>query len=194
MGKLSSRRKGIVDAIIAEATNRLFAGDERDGAVPPITLQNFFDESIRYGAKALRARLSRLSRADLLEELNAASNYIEARQERLKEYLALAEQNEREDAARTRRQRQAELGRRHSLQPAILAAARHYRTEGKNAKQAWKAIGRKPLSTPDGETVLIKGRGDEERMCVQSRGGKQQRSGIKINHWQKRYWPRADGS
>ena len=61
-------KKDIVDLIVAEATNKLFTGDRRDGDAPPITIQNFTDEMIRHGATALRARLSRLSLADLVNE------------------------------------------------------------------------------------------------------------------------------
>jgi hypothetical protein len=191
MQKRRDTKKDIVDAFITEATNRLFTGDKRGGGVPAITLQNFYDESIRYGAKALRARLARLSRAELLAELNVAAKYVDARQERTKELITLAEQNEREEAARAHRQRQAELGRRHRLQPGILAAAYHYRALKKTAKEAWGAIKQNPLTTSEGARVIIERDGKEEIMCVASRDGKQTRSGIKFNHWQRRYWPAA---
>jgi hypothetical protein len=93
-------KKNIVDAIIAEATKRIFTGDKRDGDAPPITLQNFLDESLRFGAKALRARLSRLSRAALLEELKTAAEYVDRTRAGIEEAVALAKQNEREAAAR----------------------------------------------------------------------------------------------
>jgi hypothetical protein len=191
MPNTGNSKKDIIDAFIAEATNRLFTGDKRDGSQPPITLKNFYDQSFRYGAKALRARLSRLSRTELLGELNIAATYVDERQARTTEYIALADQHEREAATHARRERQAELGRRHGLQPALVAAARHYRTLGKNAKQAWHAITVEPFATPSGETVIIEGIGKEQCMCVQSRGGKQQRSGIKMDYWQRRYWPLA---
>src|SRR5262249_40168063 len=123
-------KKVIVDLIIAEATFRRFKGDKRDGETPPITIQNFIDEMARYAAKALRARLSRLSFAELLTEGIAALDYVEAKQEELSQIVDFAERNEREEATRELRERQAELGRRSRLQPAILAAARHYRDQG----------------------------------------------------------------
>ena len=65
-------KKDIVDLIVAAATNKLFTGDSRDGTAPPITFQNFLDEMMRHGARALRARLSALSFADLVSEGVAA--------------------------------------------------------------------------------------------------------------------------
>jgi hypothetical protein len=186
-------KNDIIDAIIAEATGGgLFTGDKRDGGLPAIMLGNFHIETFRHGAKALRARLSRLSRAKLLDELNVAAKDVSALEELSSKMLVLAGQNERADAARALRQRQAELGRKHGLQPAILESARHYRrTLKQNAKEAWHAIKRKPFTTKDHKTVVIEGDGEKETMSVAPRGEKQRRSGIKLNHWQRRYWPAA---
>jgi hypothetical protein len=71
-------KKEIVDWIVAKATFGMFKGDKRDGEAPPITVQNFSLEAGRYGAKALRARLSRLSFAELLTEGIAALDYVRA--------------------------------------------------------------------------------------------------------------------
>jgi hypothetical protein len=190
-------KKEIVDLIIAEATFGQFKGDKRDGATPPITIQNFLGEGPRYAAKALRARLSRLSFAQLLTEGFAALDYVGAKQERLSQMVELAERNEREEAAQGHRQRQAELGRRSRLQPAILAAARHFRqiakkSAKKSAKEAWLAIKHKPYETDDGSVVIVAAKGRKEEMVVWSRRGQQKRSGIGFGSWQDRYWPKAD--
>src|SRR5215831_1972797 len=94
-------------------------------------------EQGRYGAKALRARLSRLSYAELLREAREARDFFKARPGQLAQ---LAELVRREEAARVLRQRQAELGRRPRLQPGILAAARHYRDQGVSAGEAWDLL------------------------------------------------------
>ena len=178
-------KKEIVDFIIAAATNKLFTGDGRDGAAPPITFHNFLNEMMRHGAKALRARLSVLSFADLLSESLATLKQIEARQKTLQEHMELAERLERESAVRAHRQRQTELGRRSRKQSAILAAARHYRGLNKNAKQAWHAIKRNPYAARKDETVVIEG----DTMRVEADGALRKRRGIKFAQWQKIYWP-----
>ena len=121
-------KKEIVDWMVAEATLGRFRGDKRDGEAPPITIQNFTNEMVvHYAAKALRARLSRLSYAELLTEAVAAADYVKAQREQISQSGELAERYDREEAARVFRQQQAERGRRSRLQPAILAAAHHYR-------------------------------------------------------------------
>ena len=57
-----------------DATKGLFTGDKRDGEAPPITRQNFHSVILRYGARALRARLSQLSHAELLANEAAAAH------------------------------------------------------------------------------------------------------------------------
>jgi len=182
-------KKEIIDWIIARATYGIFKGDKRDGEPPPITVQNFVPEAGRYGAKALRARLSRLSFDELLSEACAVRDHLEARPSEL---ARIAEEAKRQDAVREHRQRQAELGRRHRLQPAILAAARYYRQIAqKSAKDAWRAIKRKPYETNDGSVVIETAAGGKEEMLVRSRRGKQKRDGIAFGTWQERYWPKA---
>jgi hypothetical protein len=183
-------KKQIIDELIAEVTKGMFTGDNRDGDTPAITFENFTTEIYRYGAKALRARLSRLSHAKLWCELVAAAATIKGREEYFRQSLALLESNDRENATRAFRERQAEFGRKHGLQLAILAAARHYRGLNKNAKEAWRAIRQKPYRAGS-ETVAIAAEEDQEIMCVRSQGGKQRRSGIKFEYWQSRYWPAA---
>jgi hypothetical protein len=165
----------------------MFTGDNRDSEAPPITLQNFHSETFRYGAKALRARLSRLSRAELWRELEASAAHVEALEKYKEEILAQFDRAERESAARERSQQQAERGRKHSLQPAILAAARYYRNLGKTAKQAWLAINQTPYVS-NGETVVI---ADDDTMYVRSRKRKQERNAIKFHQWQNSYWRAA---
>src|SRR5262249_17253877 len=133
-------KRAIVEAIVAEATKGLFTGDNRDGEPPSITLQNFTSEMFRYGAKALRARLSGLPRAELLRELEASAGYVETLQRYAEQALAQLDRDDREADARASSQRQAELARRRGLQTALLAAARYYRNLSKTAKQAWLAI------------------------------------------------------
>jgi Arm DNA-binding domain len=173
----------IIDAIVRDATSGMFTGDQRDGDAPPITRENFFTEMYRHGAKALRSRLSRLSRDELDAELNAAATHVERLHGLQKEAITLVEHDER----MTIRKRQAELGRRHTLQPAILAAARYYRAKNKNAKEAWLAIERQPHKTNDGATVMI----ECDKVCAKSQDGTQKRMGVKFNQWQKSYWPAA---
>ena len=179
-------RKEIIDALIAEATQGMFTGDKRDGAAPAITLQNFSGEALRYGAKALRARLSRLSRAELCRELEASAAHVAVLEEFERDGLARLDLHDREAAARAHSQRQAEIGRRHGLQQAILAATRHHRSLSRNPKQAWRAIKKEPFEI-GGETVAI----DKDAMCVRSARGRKKRAGIKFKHWQNRYWPAA---
>jgi hypothetical protein len=170
----------LIDLIIFKATGGLFTGDERDGDAPPITLQNFHSEKTRLGAQALRARLSRLSPTEVRNEALAGL----AHHERHRKWIS-------QTLAEEHRERQAERGRKHGLQPAILAAARHYRgRKGRKiqAGEAWRAIKKEPYQTSDGDTVMMEG----DEMRVQSRAGTQKRAGIRFNHWQRRYWPKAN--
>ena len=64
---------------------RRFNGDKRDGDVPRITIKIFNDEGARYAAKALRAQLSRLSLAELVNEGIATLEYVDARREQLQQ-------------------------------------------------------------------------------------------------------------
>ena len=180
-------KQAIIDVIVAEVTAKQFTGDMRDGDAPPITLQNFQLETVRHGAKALRARLSRLSYAELCAELEVSAEYVAGLQEYVKEVLAYYDHHDREVAAQALRQRQSELGRKPRLQPAILAAARHYRSRDKTAKDTWRLIEKTPFRTSDGETVMIEG----GMMHVQPRVGALKRAGIKYAHWLKRYWLKA---
>jgi hypothetical protein len=171
----------IIDLIVSKATHGLFTGDRGDGEAPPITLQNFGTEMVRLGAKALRARLSRLPATEFRKEVIASLEHDKIRREWLSHHFA-----------RERRERQAELGRRHGLQPAILAAAGHYRgcrvrDRKMYAGEAWTAIKKEPYQTSDGETVMI----EDDKMQVQSRARMQRRSPIKFGQWQKRYWVAA---
>ena len=65
-------RNSIIDALVAAACPFHFMGDKRDTEAPPITLENFSVEMHRYGAMALRARLTRLLYGKLLDELIAS--------------------------------------------------------------------------------------------------------------------------
>ena len=173
---VSKSNREIIDLIVSEATYGSFTGDEHDGEAPPITSQNFRDDAFRLGAKALRARLSCLPATELRNEALAALTYRE---------VLLDHRHQR--FARERSEQQAERGRKHGLQPEILAAARHYRAQNKSAKGAWDAILKKPYTTGDGKTIFI----ERELMRVRSPDGTQKRRGIKLEQWQRRYWPAA---
>jgi hypothetical protein len=191
---LRPTKRAIIDAIVAEATQSAFTGDKRDGTAPAITLQNFHAESYRYGAKALRARLSRLSVVELSGEYENSAAFVAMLEEYKKDSLARLERDDRENATRAFRERQAELGRKHGLQPAILAAARHYRAGGKTAKEAWDAIRECPFRTDDGEIVEIEGRKLprlKQTMCVILRDGRRPKRAIRFSHWRQKYWAEA---
>jgi hypothetical protein len=179
-------RQEAIDWLISQATKRFF-GDDRDGPTPPITIDNFAYEETRYAAQAYRVRLSSLSDQELAMEAQAALNARAYRNKVDSELPAIFERMDREDASRALRERQSKLGRRHSLQHSILAAARYYRARGKTAKQAWRAIQKHPFSVDNREVVEI----TKGTMRVRKPGAKQQRQGINLNHWQKRYWPLA---
>jgi hypothetical protein len=184
-------RTKLVDWIVAKATFGMFTGDKRDGEPPPITVQNWFLDTQRYGAKALRARLSLLSFDELLTEARAVRDHFKARPSELARLAELAKQQE---AARELRQPQAELGRRSRLQPAILAAARFYRNQGMNAGEAWDALNKTPFTTDDGNTVEIEGSKlprPKQRIRVILRDGRQQKRPIRFNQWRQVYWTAA---
>jgi hypothetical protein len=178
-------KKEMIDQLVTQAAFGQFKGDKRDGETPPITIQNFSLEMPRYAAKALRARLSRLSFAELFTEAIAAADY----KDQLSRTVELAERLNREEV----RQRQAELGRRSRLQTAILAAARHYRDQGINAGEAWDAIRETPFNTDDGSTVEIEGGKlrTEQKMRVMAPDGRQLKRSIKWDQWRQTYWKAA---
>jgi hypothetical protein len=177
-----ARSKKAIDLIVATATGGQYTGDKRDGKAPPITLENFALERSRYGAKALRARLSRLSLTELEAELSAAAAYVKTTPPPTSiEELVKA----------SVRYRQSELGRRPLWwQEPIEAAARHYRPP-KTAKAAWDAIAKEPYEAEKGETVFIKGDKPEDMMYVRSRDGRQISRPIGFEQWRQRYWPPA---
>ena len=193
MEKRRYTRSKIIDVIVAEATHDLFAGDNRDGAAPPITLQNFHDgEALRHGAKALRARLSQLSRAELWDELEAGAAHRAMLDARYEEGLQHLKSGDREAAAQALRQRQAELGRRRGLHPAILAAARHFQAHGKSAKQAWDAIKETSFRTGGGWVVVVSGpKSDRLSQEMRAMAPRERDRPIKFNHWRQRYWRAA---
>jgi hypothetical protein len=83
------------------------------------------------------------------------------------------------------RRRQADLGRRHRLQPAILAAARHFRARGMTAKGAWRAMKKQPFRTSDGHVAV------SNKDQMRHFNGKRKRASIGLKHWQDRYWSAA---
>jgi hypothetical protein len=181
------KTRRLVDWIVAKATWGMFTGDERDGEAPPITIQNFTLETQRYGAKALRARLSELSSAELLTEARAVRAHLKKKPGELSQ---IAERFKRNEDARAHRQRQGDLGRRHHLQPPILAAARHYRDQGMTTGEAWDAIRETPFKTVDGHTVEIEGDPSQrlkQKMRVRQADGQAKRA-IGYAQWRQRYW------
>jgi hypothetical protein len=184
-------RKEIIDWIVAKATIGMFTGDKRDREAPPITIQNFTVQAQRYGAKALRARLSRLSFEELLTEARGVLAYFKARPSELEQ---IAERVKRDEAKRVHSHRQSEFAKKPRLQIAIVAAARHCRNQRMNAGEAWDALKKAPFETDDGNTVEIEGTKlprIEQRMRVISRGGRQRKRPISFSQWRQRYWPAA---
>ena len=180
---MSPTKRDIIDAIVGEATKRQFTGDRRDGDAPPIDLENFHTEIFRYGAKALRARLSRLSYIELLQV--GADGVVFLEEERRFKHAA---------ARRAHSQQQSERARRPRLQPAIYAAACHYRGLGKSAKDAWDAIAKSPYRTNGGEIVEIEGSKlsrSKQTIRVVSPDGRKLRHAIKFSQWRQRYWAAA---
>ena len=143
--------------------------------------------------KALRARLSRLSFAELLTEGIATLDHVKANQEQLSQMVELAERYDREEVSQALSQRQAEFARQPRLQPAILAAARHYRDLGMNAGQAWDAVAKTPFATGDGRVVVEGSKRSRltQRLRVISRDGTQRKRPIGFSQWRQRYWPPA---
>ena len=185
-------KRDIVDAMVGHATSGSFTGDKRDGAPPPITLRNFLSEMYRYGAKALRARLSRLTYAELLGELETSAVHVATLQDYVKNALAQLERDERHADMRARSERQSERAKRPRLQPDMVTAARHCRDQGMNAKGAWDAINKTPFVTDDDNIVEIVGSNRlKQRMRVKSPDGRQQKRSIGFNQWRQRYWSAA---
>ncbi len=184
MGKLRDTKKDFIDAIIAAAAQGRFTRDKRVGDLPAIALEDFQIELFRCGEKELRARLSNLSRAEL----------IDAMQDWADQQITLMERDKREAAAQARIQRQRERARKPRLQRAILAAARHYRGLDMTAKKAWDAIKKTSFKTDDGKTVAIRGPKEDrlkQRMRVISRDERQLRRSIGFDYWRERYWTGA---
>src|SRR5262249_9556894 len=139
-------------------------------------------------------RLSRLTYPELLDEYKAASEYIRGRHENLAKGYALVAQFERDEKdaeLRALSEKQSALARRPRLQPAILAAARHYRGRGMDAKEAWEAIRKSPFTTDDGEVVEIDGPNhprSEQTIRKVLRDRRQPKRAIRFGQWRKRYW------
>jgi hypothetical protein len=185
-------KQAIIDDIVGKFTEMPFTGDQRDGDPPRITIENFGTEIFRYGARALRAQLSRLTTAELLRQQQALDAHIKRRAERYQEGLVYWENREREEAAEAHRQRQAQRGSRPRLQQPIVSAARHYRAHGMNAKEAWDAVAKTPFPTDHGDTVeIVGGPRVEQRMCVVTRDGRQPKRPIHFEQWRQRYWYEA---
>jgi hypothetical protein len=184
MGKLRDTKKDIIHGIIAAAAQGRFTRDKRVRDLPPIALEDFQIELSQCGEKRLRARLSHLSRAEL----------IGAMQEWAEQQSELMDRIDREATARAFSERQSERGRRDRLQPAILAAARHYRGRGANAGEAWDAIKKSSFTTDDGETVEIEGSKDhrlKQTMRAVLPNRKHPRLPIRFAQWRQTYWTAA---
>jgi hypothetical protein len=151
-------RNEIIDLIVREATaNPVFVGflgDKRDGQAPPITVENFSTEAQRHGAKALRARLSRLPRAELDAELRAAAAYF-ARIPTLEESVRVATENEARELSNRQSERARKLGysrrslkrhdtieRRGKRPRRHGAPSRRHRTPPKMMKVSWSKLSR----------------------------------------------------
>jgi hypothetical protein len=182
-------KQDIIDAIVGDATKRQFTGDWRDGDAPLIDLKNFHTESFRYGAKALRARLSRLSYAELWSELDAAERVAFLEEEGMRfERAAGRQAHSRQQSERARKSR---LSVR-CASAAILEAARHYRSRKVRnrkiqAEEAWREIRRQPYETSAGNRVRI----EDDKMLVRSPEGGQIGRSIKPSQWRNSYWPKA---
>jgi hypothetical protein len=187
-------KRVIIDSIVGHVTNGVFTGDKRDGVPPPITLQSFTTEMHRYGAKALRARLSRLTLTELCAELKASVEHIAGREEYVKAATAQLKREDRDADMQAHSERQRDLAKRPRLQSAILATARHYRGLGLSAGEAWDAIGKIPFTTDDGHTVEIEGSKLsrlKQRMRVRQADGRQRKRAISFAQWRKSYWTGA---
>jgi hypothetical protein len=195
--------KRLIDWIVRKVVFfGMFTGDSRDGESPRITVENFSIEQSRYGARAYRAQLSRLSLTELWAEARTVAAYYKAPPGELNK---LAARQKREEAAEAHRERQAKLARRPRLDPpvvaAITAAARHYRTPGvtaakMTAARAWDALRNTPFRTGDGYIVMIEGSRSRpnQRMCVASGDEGRLKHSIGFERWRKRYWTGAKSS
>ena len=205
-------RRAIIDAIVADVTaDRLRIGDNRDSNAPPIAFQNFYLVARRHGAKALRAHLSRLSYADLRAEFESITAYHAGVKADLKDEIARLRREEQVAKAQSAQhlkivktlayhrklaysEQQRERARRPRLQRAILAAARHYRSCGMNAKEAWDAIKKSPFSTNDGDTVEVADSSrprTEQVMRHLLPDRRQPKRAIRFSQWRQRYWTAA---
>ena len=182
-------KRDIIDQIVGDATNGEFTGDWRDGDAPLIDLESFHFEVVRYGARALRARLSRLSKTELWSELEIADRVAFREEENLRFERAVARHaHSRQQSERARKSR---LSAR-SASEAIREAARHYRSRKvRNRKmqagEAWREIRRQPYETPDGKRVLIA----DDKMVVRSPEGQQIGRSAKFPQWQNSHWAKA---
>jgi hypothetical protein len=186
--------KRLIDWIVRKVVFfGMFTGDNRDGKSPRITVENFSIEQGRYGARAYRAQLSRLSPTELWAEARTVAAYYKAPPGELNK---LAARQKREEAAQAHRERQAKLAKRPRLDPAvsaaIAAAARHYRTPRMTAARAWDALYNAPFKTGDGCIVRIEGPSGnrvKQQLRVIS-DGKQLGHAIRFRQWRK-YWTSA---
>ncbi len=157
-------KKDIIESIIFAATERRFSRHKLVDDLPAVALEDFQNELIQFGEEQLRESLSALSRTEL----------IGAMEEWADQLAVLQERSGSEATARERNLRQRELAQRPRLQPAILAAARHFRACGLNAGEAWDKIKDAQYRTDDDKTVVIEGSKDQrlnQEMRVVSRQG-----------------------
>jgi len=164
-----------------------FLGDKRDGEAPPLTIPNWYDQAARYSAKALRARLSRLSRAELWRELIEGAAYIKA----LDDMISASNERVQRAGREAHRRRQAEVASKSRLQADVLLAARHYRDQGVSAKKAWETIRKIPFAADTGNTVEIEDRPPHQWMRVKRQDGSQESRTIRLKQWRNVYWPAA---
>jgi hypothetical protein len=189
-------KKALLDAIIGAVTHGQFTGDERDGVAQRISPQNFWNEGVRLVARAYREQLSRLSHRGLVSNYQTVvATHAEAWRA-FHEGEARLAQEERDAKVEAFRQQQAERGRRNTLQPEILEAARHYRDRSMGGRKmtafkAWHAIKKRPYTATTGAIVAIAVDGKNETMCVQLPDGTKKRLGIQFATWPKHYWPAA---
>jgi hypothetical protein len=173
-------KQTLIEAIIDAAKHGRFARNKLGER--PTTFENLQTELLQCDeqtAQAVRARLSRLSKAQLMcllhEWVYAADKYYE--REKLRE-------------------KQRELGRRPRSRSSIAKIARQsaasdYRARNMRAKDAWDAIKERPYQT-DTEIVRIEGCGNNETMRVRSRDDETPIGrAIRFNRWQDYEWPLA---
>jgi hypothetical protein len=99
-------KKQVIDYIVLGAACGVFFGDGRDSKAPPTGLQSCTEEVYRRGAKALRARLSRLSYRQVLQEGIAV---VEHRKRAEAQGLASLGQYERAKREETMRENRRQL-------------------------------------------------------------------------------------